>query len=164
MESPLADWNRSLDERRLVPSIDGLAHPGRDADEVLRNSLVLLGALRFTEALRASRETVGQDTARERLAEMCALLEASIERLAERIRRNDAQRNAICAKISALTKLADSKRGWIVAMHNFGLHRPLSREVISMCKAAEIGVSPEFYERNLLGAAEGALCWLRERF
>jgi hypothetical protein len=33
-----------------------------------------------------------------------------------------------------------------------------------MCQAAEIGVGPEFYQKNLPRAAKRALGWLRERF
>jgi hypothetical protein len=163
MDSPLADWSRSLDERFLVPCVNSLAHPGRDADDVLRNMLVLMGAVNFAEALCGSQDAAGQDPAGEKLTDMCVPIEAAVQRLAERIRRNNAQRNTICARISTLTKLAN-KAGWTGAMHSYGLHKPLSQEVIRMCEAAEIGVGPEFYQQNLPRAAKRALGWLRERF
>ena len=163
MDSPLADWSRNLNEHLLAPYVNNLAHPGRDADDVLRNMLVLIGAVSFAEALWGSQDAAEQDPAGEKLTEMCIPIEAAVERLAERIRRNNAQRNTICARISTLARLAN-KTGWTGAMHSYGLHKPLSREVIRMCQAADIGVGPEFYQKNLPRAAERALGWLRERF
>lgn len=164
MDSPLADWRRLLYEGLLSPRVSGLAHPGRSADDVLRDMLVLMGTVRFAEALRESPETCGQSRAREKLNEMCLPVEAAVERLADRIRRNEAQRHAIGAKMSVLARLAGDKPGWTGALHSFRLHQPLSREVICMCQAAEIGVGPELYQKSLPQAAEQALDWLRERF
>jgi hypothetical protein len=65
--------------------------------------------------------------------------------------------------MSALARLADENAGWTGAMHSCGLQKPLSQEVIHMCRAAEIGVGPEFYENNLPLSVKQALAWLRRR-
>ena len=164
MDRPLVDWRRLLYEGLLSPRVSSLAHPGRNADEVLRDLLVLLGTVRFAEALRESPDTSDQSGAREKLAEVCLPVESSVQRLADRIRRNEAQRNAVGAKMRTLVGLAEDKAGWTGALHSYGLHRPLSQEVICLCQAAEVGVGPELYQKNLPRAAKSALDWLRERF
>jgi hypothetical protein len=143
--------------------ITGLAHPGRDPDDALRGLLVVLAAARFAEALRESPETTGQNDGREKLARMCEPVDAAVRRLAERLRRNDAQRNAICARIGVLSTLGEGKARWTGAMYAYGLHKELSAAVIRMCQAAEIGVAPEFYQRNLPLAVRRSIEWLRER-